>query len=304
MSTVLLVTLMSFLGSDQTGTVVLPLLKIGQGARAGAMGESFTALADDATAIYWNPAGLGQLAREYNFVVTHHEWFVDTRDELVHAALPVGPGALGLSLVCSSVLGIKAWDEQNQPGDTFGLWSVVASGGYGLPIGRDFYLGASVKGLFENLRTSSGFGGGIDLGAMGRPMRHLTLGIAARNLGVAHYGSQWQRLPWDVGLGASFTVPHFTATADATLPRDNWPTARIGIEVLPIKELALRLGYRSGPIDLGTLGWISGLTAGIGINIEPLSVDYALAPYGALGLTHRIGIRIRLNDRIARRSRS
>jgi len=33
----------------------------GMGARAVGMGEAFTAVADDATAISWNPGGLGQL---------------------------------------------------------------------------------------------------------------------------------------------------------------------------------------------------------------------------------------------------
>jgi len=38
-------------------------LTVGVGARALALGEAFAGIADDATAIYWNPAGLGQINR-------------------------------------------------------------------------------------------------------------------------------------------------------------------------------------------------------------------------------------------------
>ena len=43
------------------GTTTANFLKIGAGARAIGMGEAFTGVSDDVTAVYWNPAGLGQL---------------------------------------------------------------------------------------------------------------------------------------------------------------------------------------------------------------------------------------------------
>ena len=63
LTTTLILTVLGYGGS---GTAVFPLLKIGQGPRAAAMGESFIGLADDATAVYWTPAGLSQLKR-YEF---------------------------------------------------------------------------------------------------------------------------------------------------------------------------------------------------------------------------------------------
>jgi len=66
--------LLAQFGSHEPGSTVLPLLKCGQGVRAAALGEAFVALADDASALYWNPAGLGQLP-DYHLSFTHHQWF-------------------------------------------------------------------------------------------------------------------------------------------------------------------------------------------------------------------------------------
>jgi outer membrane protein OmpA-like peptidoglycan-associated protein len=75
---------------------------------------------------------------------------------------------------------------------------------------------------------------------------------------------------------------------------DNGPSLHVGAEYLPVPELAVRLGYQTGPQDLGTLGALSGLTAGLGVNVGPLSLDYAITPYGKLGIAHRIGLQATL----------
>ena len=53
-----------------------PLL-VGAGARSLGMGGAFVALSDDATAVYWNPAGLAGLAR-MEVQVQHTEQFGGT----------------------------------------------------------------------------------------------------------------------------------------------------------------------------------------------------------------------------------
>jgi len=48
-------------GEERAGTTVLQFLKIGVGARAEGLGQAFVGVADDASALYWNPAGLARL---------------------------------------------------------------------------------------------------------------------------------------------------------------------------------------------------------------------------------------------------
>ena len=57
-------------------------LRLGNGARASGMGEAFTAVADGATSIYWNPAGMAGV-EGVELSVTHTEWLVDIRLEQV-----------------------------------------------------------------------------------------------------------------------------------------------------------------------------------------------------------------------------
>ena len=51
-------------------------LAIGVGARAHGMSGAQTALTDDITAAYWNPAGLSQIKAPFQIGLMHAEWFV------------------------------------------------------------------------------------------------------------------------------------------------------------------------------------------------------------------------------------
>jgi outer membrane protein OmpA-like peptidoglycan-associated protein len=283
-------------GFGQPGTSVMPVLAIDQGPRFAAMGGAGIGAVDDASAIYWNPAGLGRVLAG-RFALAHHEWFAGIRDEVAHAALPSGQGAFGLGLVYSGEPGIEFWDSLNMPGDTFRTWNGTVSAGYGLAVARDYYVGAAVKGFYQSLYTSGGSGGAVDIGFACRPRPFLGLGAVVRNLGMAVYGQGTEHMPIEAGIGGSFKFGPVDALADVIVPVENTVSLRVGAEYEPVPELAIRLGYRVGPEDIGTLGLASGLTAGLGVHVGAFSLDYALTPYGKLGMAHRIGLGAALSPR-------
>jgi outer membrane protein OmpA-like peptidoglycan-associated protein len=288
-----------FLGlfwSGQAGTSVMPVLRIEQGVRLAAMGGAGIGAVADAGAIYWNPAGLGRVPGN-RYALSHQQWFAGIKDEVAHVALPMASGAVGLGLVYSGEPGIEFWDVNNVPGDTFRTWNGALSAGYGFAVAEDYYIGAAAKGFYQSLYTSGGYGGALDLGFACRPLPSLSLGAMARNIGVATYGSGNEKMPFEAGIGGSLVIGPVDAVLDVILPTDDAVSLRAGAEYKPVPELAVRLGYRTGPEDLGTLGALSGLTAGLGVAVGSFSLDYAITPYGKLGMAHRIGLQAALSPK-------
>ena len=284
-----IVVFFSVVAFGQPGTSVMPVLRIEQGVRLAAMGGAGIGAVDDARAIYWNPAGLGRVQAD-RYALSHHQWFAGIKDEVAHAALPSGAGAVGLGLVYSGEPGIEFWDVNNVPGDTFRTWDGAMSAGYGFAIAGDYCVGAAVKGFYQDLYTSAGYGGAVDIGFACQPLPFLRLGATGRNIGFATYGSGNEPMPMEAGVGGGLAFGPVQAVLDVLLPLSGSPSLHVGAEYLPVPELAVRLGYQTGPQDLGTLGALSGLTAGFGVGVGPLSLDYAITPYGKLGMAHRIGL--------------
>src|SRR5258706_12521042 len=75
------------LGDQRVGTSSASFLRIGIGARAAGLGESFVAVANEPSAIYWNPAGLASLLRK-EVAVSHNDWPGAVNYEHVTAVLP------------------------------------------------------------------------------------------------------------------------------------------------------------------------------------------------------------------------
>ena len=299
----LLLTFVTIFGSGDAGATVFPLLKVPIGPRACAMGETYTGLADDAGALFWNPAGLAQLNR-MQFGFSHHEWIVGTRDENLVGAIPLGPGFLGAGAVHSAVRDIETWDPENNPGPSVTAHAAYAAIGYALRPIEPLYCGIALKGMYDNLVDRTGYGGCADIGLLYRPFRWLAVGLAGRNLGPdMRYGATGWSLPAALRLGASISRPRFRLLVDANAPIDNSPDFHLGGEYDLHPYVSLRGGVRLGPQDWRSLGWQSLLTGGCGIHYDRFALDYAIVPYGQLGLTHRIALRInfkaQLHGRVA-----
>lgn len=286
-----------------------PLLRVPVGPRACAMGESFTGLADDVGAIFWNPAGLGQLTR-VQLSLSHHEWFGGTRDEKLAGTLPLGPGFIGFGAVYSGVGGIELRDPENNPGGTAYSQSGYAIASYGFrPLDR-LLAGASVKGIYDNLVGEHGYGAAGDVGVLYRPTPWLGIGATGRNLGpgIWYDAVRWP-LPAELRIGLTLSptlllnryansLPRLRLLADAALDFGERPHFHLGGEYDLHSFLSLRAGGRFGPQDWRTLGWTSIITAGIGLRHEAFSLDYALVPYGGLGLTHRLSLSLDLRAEV------
>ena len=114
------------------GTSGAQFLKIGPGARVDSLGGAFGAIADDVTAIYWNPAGLSQIAAT-SLSGTHTVWLADTRYNFLAFATPVEKiGTLGASVTYLSVpdMEITTLAKPDGTGLWFSAWDAAVSLAY------------------------------------------------------------------------------------------------------------------------------------------------------------------------------
>ena len=82
---------------SKVGTKAATFLEIPVGARAVGMGSAFVSMANDATALYWNVAGIANIER-YEIVGIHSRWIAETSFDYAGLIIPLsGYGTFGVS---------------------------------------------------------------------------------------------------------------------------------------------------------------------------------------------------------------
>jgi len=193
------------------GRTVLSFLKLGVDARATAMGEAYVAVAGDAAASYWNPAGL--LRIEKNDVLgMHNAWVQDLRHDFVGAALHRGRHAAGISFIGLFTDDLERRDDTGKAGGSFGYSDVSVSGSYAFQVTQDIGLGATVRYLRESIDNQNLSGFAYDFGGYwDTPLDHLTAAASLRNLGgqmsFDFEGAGSFDLPTTLQAGLAYTFP-------------------------------------------------------------------------------------------------
>lgn len=275
-------------------------LSLGFGARALGMGEAFVAVADDVSAVYYNPAGL---RKEGGELLVSHSWHI--QDTGLTQLAYAGRNA-GVSFTYFSAGSMEGRDELGNPAADFTAEDFALSGGYAVKTGR-LSAGGNLKAVRQRIKASVASAFCADAGLLyGFETVPVTLGAAVSNLGTrVKFKDEGFPLPlvYRVGLAVR-TGRGFPAVlaAEADFPNDSSAIFRLGAEYTGIKLLALRAGYRTSPVSqrnaiLGKgFGGTSGLNElygffmGFGFNLKPVLIDYAMLPYGELGSSHRFSL--------------
>lgn len=171
---------------SKVGTAAAQFLKIGVGARSMGMGGSFTAVANDVSAIYWNPAGIANLERT-SIGFTHSQWFADISHDFAGVIVPIST---------SDFLAVHATtlntDEQevttvSNP-DGAGIFYDVRDLAIGLSYARQltdrFSVGLSGKYVMQTMYNVQASSFTLDIGSYLRTGFHnLIIGMAISNFG-------------------------------------------------------------------------------------------------------------------------
>ena len=274
-------------GNAGVGATQSEFLKIGLSARAAAMGGAYGAVADDLGALEYNPAGLGLLSNS-QVSALGALWLADVKyGALAGAHVVPGLGTVGA--------GVNAFDAGGIEGSTkdFNAGSFLFRAGWARSITDNFTFGVAAKVLQEKISDFSSTGGTLDAVVIVTPVRGISFGASVMNIGkssafetqndalpvLLKFASAAKVIEGDFGMMiAAADVDYYPAPASLFNPC-------FGIEYWGQKFLALRLGYAYKQQDLSP---IVGGTAGIGIRWEMLRIDFAYAPFAALGNTYRV----------------
>lgn len=307
------------LGGQRAGISAFQFLKIGVGARGVGMGESFVAVANDASALYWNPAGLVQF-EDNQVIASHTEYVVDIKHDYFGLVYHLsGQDAVGASFSSLHMQDMEITTE-TQPFGT-GRYFVFGDVAIGLTYSRkmtdQFSFGATVRYAEETLDVLKMRSVMVDLGTLywtGLGTTRFAVTIANFGADVAPRGTvtpfngvpvtdfQSFSLPTIFRLGIA-TDPvlndehRLTTSLQLNHPNDNAEHIRLGVEYAYHNAFFLRAGLKRtiGQQLLGedatseenvTFG--AGVLVSLGFTVA--GADYAYANFNRLGSVHRLSV--------------
>lgn len=272
------------------GTTAADFLELGVGGRAMGMGGAYTAAADGADALYWNPAALTRV-QSHDVTFMHAAYLDSTFYDYAAYAQNLGRyGSFGLSTQYLNAGSIAETDSGFNGIGSFTPYDLAVSAGYACAVGG-FSLGGAVKYIHSHILASAQTAA-VDLGLLSPAYFNgkLSLALTMSNLGgTLNYGAVPENLPLTFKAGSAYQITErWLATLDLGAPRGNAPYFATGTEyVFPVKDdwkLSGRAGYSSE--TLGDITGVSGASVGLGFGSKAMRLDYAFSPFGGLGVTN------------------
>lgn len=284
-----------FAGGGETG---FAFLKIGIGGKAAGMGESATAEATDASAAFWNPAGLIQ-SEQHNILFTYNRWVDGIQHNFGAAKFVYGNNAFAFHYISTGVDDIEQRDIPSEhPTAYFSSHDLALGFSYARKMNDRWSLGITSKYIYERIQNSVS-AVALDFGAWynikyeyDRPEseNRWRVGLMISNVGFSgKFIEEKVKLPANIRLGSSYDILKnhpskntWSAAVDIEKPFAQNVRTHLGTEFGYEELCFVRAGYQFGYEARG-------ITAGIGMKIKHISVDYGYMPFSnSLGATHRI----------------
>ncbi|MBI1806341.1 MAG: PorV/PorQ family protein [Ignavibacteria bacterium] len=307
------------LGGQRVGISAFQFLKLGVGARGVGLGESFTAIANDVSALYWNPAGLTQFSENQLFFA-HTEYVVEVKHEFFGAAYHLSPGdAIGFSVTSLHTEEMEITTE-TQPfgtGRYFRFGDIALGASYSRKMTDQFSFGLTLKYVEETLDVLKMRGVMADLGTYywtGIGTSRFAIVISNFGADVAPTGeitlysgvtdSSFQSFSPPTLFKIGFAMEpmenenqRVTTSFELNHPNDNAENIHLGIEYQWERWLRLRTGVKrtiGEPLFGRDNSSSNDITFGIGVSapvsVMKVDVDYAYANFNLLGSVHRISL--------------
>ncbi len=282
---------------------------LGAGARPLALGGAYIALVEDATAIYYNPAGLSEL-RQRQVTLLHSETFGSLLNhDFVGYAQPtrIGArsGAVGIGIYRLGGGGIKLteWDfDRGRPVvvSEESHYDYQVTLGAGVKLSPELAFGTAAKVILRSAADNSAWGLGLDVGLQYRVSKSLRVGASLRDLTSTFLaydnGTRESIYPsLRTGIALSQQLDQLTVTAlfDGDIlfeSRDE--TAQLSLGGASVDtHTGLEIGYDNllyfrGGADIGKL------TLGVGVAFDRFRLDGAFLDHSDLDNSYRVSLNV------------
>lgn len=308
----------------KVGTAAAQFLKIGVGARAVALGGAYSAVSNDASSLYWNPAGMATMDK-ISWTGSHANWIADISHQFSGVIIPMGQGsAFGLSATFTSMDDEEITSETAPQGTGY-FWdaSDVAVGlSYARWMTDRFALGVTLKYVSQKIWNEGASTFAVDVGTYLRTnYKGIVIGMCFSNFGGS-LQLQGRDLIREFDPNPRNTL---NADVDTRLHTEPWPLPvnfRVGVAMDLVgssdnlivsndsrltfavdgthpnddsEKLNLGLEYGWKEIFFARVGYgigydLTTIAYGGGLNFKignsNLIFDYALAPFSDLGNIH------------------
>jgi len=283
------------IASDDGG--VRSVFALGAGNRAIGLGGAYVAIADDASAALWNPAGLAQLERRRAEFTSTNLIGMGFSEKYLALAYPHWRlGNTSFTLRTFGVDGIESRDDRNLLlADDLKDQELELLLAHARTLRPGLSVGGGLKLQRQSLAGYAGGGFGLDAGVLAHPLvlrgddtpssRSWTIGFALRNLIEPSIRLDEESVPDPraMRLGTAYRRTHgeqlkglVALDVEKTAGMDT--RLHLGAETSYRDQASLRLGLLAGS-----------LTAGFGLRWRDLVVDFAFEDH-PLGSVKRIGI--------------
>ncbi len=284
-------------GQAKVGTAGAQFLELGVSARAIGMGDAFLSICDDASAVYYNPAGLTQLT-DRQAMFTHISWPAEINYEFVALAYPTpkfgGVWGIGFYMLNAGDMEFRDYPVAFFPAQTFTAKEYALGFSYARSLTDRFNIGVTLKLIDELYDTERATGWAADMGTLyDTGFKGFKIGMMISNFGTdLKFISETYPLPMNFRFGGVVDIirreDHRAVFAiEGSHPNDNMEKFNTGVEYWYKDMFSLRLGnymeYDAGGISAG---------AGTRLNVSKfrLSFDYGYHDMGFLESIHRFSV--------------
>lgn len=299
---------LALIGSSGTsygssGTEGAAFLDIPVGGGPASLGSAYTALAMDAYAPTWNPAGLALIDGK-ELAGQHLSYLESMNYEYISYVHPLSDGkdspvrrGIGFSAQYLGSGDIPATDATGASlGDFTSHWGAY-NFSYGQSLSDRLSVGLTGKWINAKIDDVSANAYGADFGAFYRISDKINAAFTAKNFGTKlKFLSEGDPLPMAFHAGASYEpTSHWTLASEAVYRKTGLASFHVGGAWRPLEAISLRAGYKTDTLE--GLNALAGFTTGIGLHLWGQELAYAWAPYGELGNAQYFSLLARFGGR-------